>query len=121
LLWRDRIEASAQRWLNSTHARHAHEWLYTRVQPGLLVEPFMGVAGVAPPDYKFLVFDGRTAYIQVDLGRMQTHRQLFYDTDWNRQKFEYLCPWTNEEVPPPRSLPQMIAAANLLGARSVRD
>lgn len=112
----DVIEATAQEWLNRTYGEHAHEWLYSQMRPGLLVEPFLGTAGVAPPDYKFLVFDGRTAYIQVDLGRMQTHRQLFYDTRWNRQPFEYICPWTDEEAPPPRSLARMIEAANTLGA-----
>jgi hypothetical protein len=112
----DAIEATVEQWLHRTYGRHAHEWLYTEMKAGLLVEPFLGTANVAPPDYKFLVFAGRTAYIQVDLGRMQTHRQLFYDTNWSRQRFEYLCPWTDEEAPPPRSLARMIDAANTLGA-----
>lgn len=112
----DAMEEKANRWLASTHAKHAREWLYAQMKPGLLVEPYLGTGPVAPPDYKFLVFGGRTAYIQVDLGRMQTHRQLFYDVNWKRQRIEYLCPWTEEEVEPPQSLQRMIEAADRLGA-----
>lgn len=112
----DIIEQTAEGWLNRSYGGHAHEWLYSQMLPALLVEPFLGTAGVAPADYKFLVFDGQTAYIQVDLGRLQTHRQLFYDTRWNRQRFEYVCPWTDEEAAPPLHLARMIEAANTLGA-----
>jgi TupA-like ATPgrasp len=112
----DAIEARAAEWLNMTYGRHAVEWLYTQIKPRLLVEPFVGMRGVAPADYKFFVFGGRTIYIQVDLGRLQTHRQLFYDVHWKRQRFEYMCPWTEEEVEPPQSLGAMIEAANHLGA-----
>jgi hypothetical protein len=111
----DVTEEKVGQWLG-VYGQHAREWLYTQIEPGLLVEPFLGVGEIAPPDYKFFVFGGRSAFIQVDLGRMQTHRQLFYDVDWNRRKFEYLCPWTDEEVPPPKSLAIMIDAANKLGA-----
>ena len=111
----DAIEEKANYWLSMVHATHAREWLYAQMKPGLLVEPYLGTGPVAPADYKFLVFGGRTAYIQVDLGRRQTHRQLFYDLNWKRQKIEYICPWTDEEVPRPKSLAKMVEAANLLG------
>jgi hypothetical protein len=110
------IEKQTSQWLRNVYGQRAREWLYAQIQPGLLVEPYLGTGEVAPPDYKFLVFQGRTAYIQVDLGRMQTHRQLFYDVNWKRQKMEYLCPWTDEEAPPPPSLAKMVDAANRLGA-----
>jgi hypothetical protein len=112
----DAIEAKASKWLSKTYGQHAVEWLYTQIRPGLIVEPFLGANGIAPADYKFFVFGGRTVYIQVDLGRLQTHRQLFYDVHWKRQKFEYICPWTDEEAERPESLAAMIEAANHLGA-----
>ncbi len=112
----DAMEEKANGWVSTVHARRAHEWLYEQMKPGLLVEPYLGTGAVAPADYKFLVFGGRAAYIQVDLGRRQTHRQLFYDVNWKRQKIEYLCPWTDEQVARPKSLARMIEAANLLGA-----
>ena len=110
----DEMEKLAARWLRMTHAVAAREWLYSEIEPGLLVEPYIGTGDVAPPDYKFLVFGGRTEYIQVDLGRLQTHRQLFYDVHWNRQPFTYICPWTDEGTPRPQSLDRMVEAANRL-------
>jgi hypothetical protein len=110
------MEEVAQEWLGKAYGRPSREWLYTQIRPGLLVEPYLGTGEIAPPDYKFYVFGGRTAYIQVDLGRMQIHRQLFYDLNWRRQRFEYVCPWTDEEVSPPACLRAMIEGANLLGS-----
>jgi hypothetical protein len=112
----DRIEAQTQRWLSGVYGQHAREWLYTQMKPGLIVEPFLGTGEVAPPDYKFFVFGGKTFYVQVDLGRMQNHRQLFYDVNWKRQGIEFRCPWSDEEAAPPQSLHRMIDAANKLGA-----
>jgi hypothetical protein len=113
----ERIEDTVEEWLRETYGQSAGEWLYSEIKPALLVEPFMGKGEVAPPDYKFWVFAGRTAFVQVDLGRLQTHRQFFYDTNWNRQSFTYLCPYDPEEIEPPKSLDRMIQAANLLGSR----
>lgn len=112
----DAIEARTGQWLRGVYGQHAREWVYTQMTPGLLVEPYLGIGATPPPDYKFFVFGGHTVYIQVDLGRMQDHRQMFYDVHWKRQKFRYICPWTDEEVPQPRSLARMIEAANILGA-----
>lgn len=112
----DRIEKTAGIWLRSTYGRASREWLYSEIKPGLLVEPFLGQAEVAPPDYKFFVFGGRTAFVQVDLGRLQTHRQYFYDLNWNRLPFKYVCPYDAQEIEPPKSLAQMVRAADRLGA-----
>lgn len=110
-----RIETSAARWLRRRHAGRAKEWLYAQIQPRLLAEPFVGRGKIAPPDFKFHVFAGRTAFIQVDLGRLQMHRQLFYDPQWKRLPYWYVCPYDNGEVDPPESLAEMLRAADLLG------
>jgi hypothetical protein len=112
----DQIEKFMQSWLKTTFGQVYGEWLYTQIKPGLLVEPFVGTGGIAPPDYKLFVFAGRTELIQVDLGRLQKHRQFFYDTKWNRQPITYVCPDDGEEIEPPASLAKMISAADLLGA-----
>ena len=111
----DRIEPFTDRWLRSTHAPRAKEWLYTQIRPRLLVEPFVGRGDVSPPDYKFHVFAGRTVCIQVDLDRYQSHRQLFYDPEWKRLPYWYVCPFDEGHVDPPKSLPEMLRAAELLG------
>lgn len=113
----DHIEAAAEQWLGRDYGQETREWAYTQIGPRrLLVEPFMGVGPVAPPDYKLFVFNGRSALVQVDLGRLQTHRQFFYDTNWNRKTFCYVCAFSPEEVEPPQSLAKMIWAAERLAA-----
>src|SRR5690606_15357840 len=79
------IEARCRSWLKAaSHARAAQEWAYSLVKPKILVEQYIG--GETPPtDYKFLVFDCRVQYIQVDADRFGAHLQAFYDRDWVRQ------------------------------------
>jgi TupA-like ATPgrasp len=113
----DHIETAAEQWLRRDYGQETREWAYTQIKSRrLLVEPFMGTGGVAPPDYKLFVFNGRTAFVQVDLGRLQTHRQFFYDTNWKRKTFCYVCPFSPEEVEPPQSLAKMVWAAERLAA-----
>jgi hypothetical protein len=111
----DEMERAAAQWLKTIYGRRSLEWAYAQLKPGLLVEPFVGRGEVAPPDYKLFVFGGRTAFVQVDLGRLQEHRQFFYDPEWKRQSFRYICPYDPEEIPPPESLRQMVEAADKLG------
>jgi hypothetical protein len=111
----DRIEALTRPWLRATYGQNLHEWLYSEIQPTLLVKPFVGRGEVAPPDYKFHVFNGRTALIQVDLGRLQTHRQLFYDPEWKRLPYSYMCPFDGGDIEPPQSSAEMLRVAELLG------
>lgn len=111
----DAIERTTEKWLRRVYGIRGREWLYSEIEPGLLVEPFMGEQGVTPPDYKFFVFGGQTKYIQVDLARFGDHRQFFYDTDWRRQEFTYACPYSQEEIPRPKILNDMIEAADRLG------
>lgn len=110
-----RIEAEADTWLHNVHARHAQEWLYTEIRPMLLVEPYQGTGEIAPTDYKFHIFGGQTAFIQVDLDRYQNHRQLFYDADWKRLPYWYVCPYDEGNVVRPASFEEMIHGAEQLG------
>ncbi len=112
----DQIEKTTGRWLRSTYGRATKEWLYSQIEPGLLVEPFLGPRGVSPPDYKLFVFNGRTAFVQVDLDRFHTHRQFFYDINWNRQSCNYVCDYDPQEIDRPESLEKMVWAANRLAA-----
>jgi hypothetical protein len=106
----DRIEAITGRWLKDVYGRPSREW------PGLIIEPFLGSGGIVPPDYKFWVFGGRTAYIQVDTNRVLDHQQYFYDLNWKRQSFRYIRADPPGNVSPPRSIEEMVHAAELLAA-----
>lgn len=86
------------------------EWLYRDIPRGLLVEPFIGVAGSLPVDYKLYVFSGKVAYIQVHLEREHDHRWLLFTPKWRRRS----AASRDTDPPRPASLDAMIAAAETL-------
>ncbi|MBI0476984.1 hypothetical protein D9601_16650 [Sphingomonas sp. MA1305] len=105
------IRRGARRWMRGTYGRWLDEWAYSGLTPGLLVEPFIGKNGVLPIDYKFFVFAGHVAYIQVHLGREHDHRWILLDRDWRRVSARTSDP----DPAPPRALAAMIVAAEALG------
>ncbi|MEJ0046699.1 MAG: ATP-grasp fold amidoligase family protein [Rhodospirillales bacterium] len=109
------IERKLQGWLATTYGRHAGEWLYGRIEPRLLVEPFIGRDGTLPLDFKFWTFDGLVRFVQVDIGREHNHKRAFYDRDWQRLPFTIEFPYEDSEIEAPASLAAMTAAAELLG------
>jgi hypothetical protein len=61
------------------------------------------------------VFSGRVHYIQVDTDRATNHRRAFFDREWRRQPFTYGYAMDTRVIDKPRSLGQMIEAAEHLG------
>jgi hypothetical protein len=113
----DEIESKVNEWLSIRYYNKVrHEWLYSQIQPQILVEPFIGALEELPTDFKFFVLNGRAEYIQVDTGRKSEHlhRRAFYDRNWNKQPFTLKYPLDESVLPKPVSLERMIAAAELL-------
>ncbi|URW74859.1 hypothetical protein M9980_09800 [Sphingomonas donggukensis] len=103
------VRRAGARWVWSPYGRWLDEWGYADVPRGILVEPFIGTAGVLPIDYKLYVFHGHVAAIQVHLDRARDHRWLLMDRDWLRLS-------RSADTPPrPARLGAMIAAAEQLG------
>lgn len=74
-------ELSAK-WLHSFEGENLHEWAYLKARPMLLVEELLGIPGAVPADYKFFVFGGTVALIQVDMDRHTSHSRRLYLPDW---------------------------------------
>lgn len=110
-----RIRRKAQRWLRRQYGAILDEWLYGRIEPQLLIEPFVGRGGALPTDYKFFVFGGRAEFIQVDTDREHAHKRVIFDRGWRRLPVELQFPIERRDLPPPASLPRMIEAAEALG------
>ncbi|MES2337549.1 MAG: ATP-grasp fold amidoligase family protein [Pseudomonadota bacterium] len=105
------IRVAAARWLRRPYGYWLDEWLYRGIDRGLLVEPFVGVGDDLPVDYKFYVFGGRVAFVQVHLDRARRHRWILLDRDWTR-----LSGRGDAALPDvPSQLPAMIVAAETLG------
>jgi hypothetical protein len=107
--WRA-IRRAAARWMRRDYGFWLDEHGYRGIPHGLLVEPFVGDGTTLPIDYKFYVFHGKVAFIQVHLGREDNHRWLIFDRDWRRVSH------SPDQTPDcPATLGRMIAAAETLG------
>ena len=110
------LREMTQGWLRSTEGVDLHEWAYLRARPLLLAEELLGVPGSPPSDYKFFVFAGKVAAIEVHADRHSDHRVRYYLPDWTSLEVTYgsvqLSP---AEAPPPGNLAKMVAIASELG------
>ncbi|WP_344697025.1 ATP-grasp fold amidoligase family protein [Sphingomonas rosea] len=106
-----RVLGLADGWLGTSYGEWLDEWLYGQIEPGLLVEPYIGEGELLPIDYKVFVFGGEARFVQVHLGRGGNHRWIVFDRQWRR-----VSPATADPDPArPASLPAMLAAAETLG------
>jgi hypothetical protein len=94
--------------------RYQGEWIYSTVKPGILLEERLG--GELPPeDYRFFVFHGDVALIQVDYGRFVDHRRRFYTPDWKPLEIRNAYDLAPVKPAPP-TLERMLAVASKLAA-----
>ena len=113
----EEIVEKCRAWLSQTYGRTRGEWLYSGIEPQILIEPYISGLSGLPIDYKFFVFSGKAHYIQIDTDRETNHKRCFYDTSWTKQSFELGFPLEPAEIERPASLDEMIHAAESL----VRD
>jgi hypothetical protein len=90
------------------------EWVYSKIKPQVLVEPFINELSELPTDYKLWTFSGRVGFIQVDTDREVAHKRTMFDRDWNRLPFTTGYPVDDREIVRPASLARMIDAAEVL-------
>lgn len=102
-------------WLSQNYYDWTREWAYRDVKPRILVEEFIGAEdGTIPIDYKFFVFGGKIALVQVDIGRFKNLRRNIYDTAWRRIDVALDFPNSLDDVPRPPHLDAMIDCARIL-------
>jgi hypothetical protein len=110
------LREMAQSWLRTAEGVDLHEWAYLKARPLLLAEELLGVPGSPPPDYKFYVFAGKVAVIEVHADRHNDHRVRYYLPDWTPLEVSVgnLSP-LSAEAAPPDGFEKMIAIAGDLG------
>lgn len=91
------------------------EWVYGQMPRQIIVEEMLaGADGAIPDDYKFFVFAGRCAYVQVDSGRFGRRTQDFFRPDWTHLPLRGGPPWADPEPSRPHHLDEMIRLAERL-------
>lgn len=109
------LVAATAGWLDDPQSEYLGEWAYSQAQAIFLVEEFIGQPGSPPPDdYKIMVFDGEPHLIQVDHSRYGGHRRSLFTPEWENIAVQYRVPDAGP-MPRPDLLPEMLAAARLLG------
>lgn len=108
------IEDKTRHWMNSPWDPALCEDWYNQIPRQILVEPMLGAGGAPPPDYKCLVFHGRTELIQINIDRFGDHRRVLFDRDWRRLRVQWREPPAAEDIPKPIHFAEMIAAAEAL-------
>jgi hypothetical protein len=112
-----KIRTMAKKWLRMNYFYVDYEWPYKSVKPQILVEEYLGDGSGAPPtDYKFFVFSGEIAMIQVDLDRFSHHSRAVFDENWQRLAVRYHFDTPTKEIARPRNLSEMTSVAKRLAA-----
>lgn len=81
------IEASKiklNKWMKKSWYWFGREWPYKNVIPRIVCESFISESDNTPDDYKFLCFNGKVKLIEVHIDRYGSHKQDFYDEEWNK-------------------------------------
>lgn len=104
-----------KKWLSCFEGEELHEWAYSRARPLLLAEEWIGTPGEPPPDYKFFVFAGEVAAVQMDVARHTFHQRRMYLPDWTALEVSSGAHPLAPVEPPPHNLQQMLAVARDLG------
>jgi hypothetical protein len=108
------LAAITAKWSTSSMWKDLREWAYSKARPILLVEELLGVPGSAPTDYKFFVFAGEVAIVEVDVNRFAVHGTRLYLPDWTPLEVSAGYPLPPVE-PPPVNLEEMLAIARQIG------
>ncbi len=79
-------------WLTQNLYSERREWCYRDIPPRLIVEELLLEDGAIPTDWKFYVFGGKAAYVDVHFGRHVRDRRNMYDRSLRRMNVRLLYP-----------------------------
>jgi hypothetical protein len=113
---RQAVKDRTARWLATDFSKNWKEWAYSNITPRLVIEEFIG-GDAPPPDYKFFVFAGDVAFVQLHRDRFTGDRTTdAYDTEWNQLRSEGIARVSNDYVEKPPNFDRMLEIASALGA-----
>jgi hypothetical protein len=106
---------TCNRWLATNYYNVLRERAYRTISPRILIEEFIddGSTGT-PKDYKFFVFGGKVAMIEVHGDRFADHRRSFYDTHWQDTGLKLKYERFSHALPRPTNLDAMMQIAQKL-------
>jgi hypothetical protein len=117
---REDVVRIANGWISQLYGQGPNrEWVYGQIPRRVIVEELLvGADGAIPHDYKFFVFHGECAFVQVDTGRFGRRTQDFFRPDWQHVPLSGGPPWADPEPAEPVRLREMIDMAESLGVNT---
>lgn len=87
------VQQRFKRSLKENFYYSTREWQYRNIEPRIIVEKLLTTeSGEIPNDYKFHCFNGKLAFIHVDISRFGERKRNLYDANW-----EFIpCVWQYE-------------------------
>lgn len=109
------IVEELQRWLAFDYGEYSREWAYSEIERKIIVEEwidslYLSQEGI-PWDFRFFMFDGKCAVIQVDNGTVKTRVRSFFTPEWDLLPFTLKYPPPNKQPEKPSSLMHMLSIA----------
>lgn len=101
-------------WLDSNFYKKTREKQYKNVNQLIICEEYLEDDSGELRDYKFFCFNGEAKFVQVDTGRFSSHIQNFYDKEWNKLDFTYVCEKNKIIDKKPKLYEEMISMAEKL-------
>jgi hypothetical protein len=105
-------------WRNKDVNAMTYEWAYKGAKSSkIIVEEFLEDPinqDKSIDDYKFFCFEGKVAYLVVDVDRYVGHKRSFFDINWNLLNVSSDCPLTNRVLPKPAGFEEMVQLAEKL-------
>ncbi|WP_179345063.1 ATP-grasp fold amidoligase family protein [Winogradskyella ursingii] len=110
-----KVRKRFKRLLKENHYFRTREWQYKNIKPRIIVEKLLtNKDGSIPNDFKFHCFNGKLAFVMVDLNRHIGKRtRNLYDKDWNLLPCEWGRP-NDRDMEKPSNLEEMIKLSEIL-------
>ena len=96
-------------WLKQNIYWSGREWVYKNLKKRIVAEKYLEDESGGLLDYKFYCFNGKPAFLQVEVGRFtDENTRNFYDLDWNLLPFGKGMPHNpNITIPAPSGFEEM--------------
>jgi len=112
----ERTTAQLRAWHGRNFYHHLREWCYRDIRPMIMFEELLhGVPGQRPVEWKFFVFNGRTAYVEISCGPDGDRKKTLFDRDLKRVSARWIkFPTMPEDPAFPGNIGEMISTAEVL-------
>jgi hypothetical protein len=92
----------SEQWKKIDYGKITRQSFYDNIEKIIIVEEFITFKGDVPPDFKFMSFNGKIEFIQIDIDRFSKHTRDIYDSNFNKLNFTLEYPNSNKTINKPK-------------------